>query len=158
MTAVNYERLVRVIVRRFGNTGIAEDDLFQEGMIALLKAKKTYDEHQGVKFETYAAAIIRNRLIDIVRGKRLRTETESGGTQADMLTGRTLQDEVELIEKNELLQEVLDECSEIERAVFNAYFQGFSYSEICKIFAINNKKIDNTVQKIKKRIQQKSEG
>jgi DNA-directed RNA polymerase specialized sigma24 family protein len=45
---------------------------------------------------------------------------------------------------------VLAKCNEIERAVFNAYLGGFSYGEIEKIFTINKKKIDNTIQKIKK--------
>ena len=47
-----------------------------------------------------------------------------------------------------ILHEVLDNCSEIEQAIFNAYFQGYSYQEICEIFGINKKKVDNTIQKI----------
>ena len=41
-----YERLVRsvirTVIRKFQVTAIAEDDLYQEGMLALLKAERTY--------------------------------------------------------------------------------------------------------------------
>jgi RNA polymerase sporulation-specific sigma factor len=149
------ERLVRMVVRKFVNSGVNEDDLFQEGCVALLKAQNTYTPDKGVKFETYASKIIRNRLIDVLRSKH--HNTVEAGTAADTATGRSLEDEVDIIERNDLIKRVLSKCTEIERAIFNAYFGGYSYDEIGKIFNINNKKIDNTIQKIKKIIKLEDE-
>jgi RNA polymerase sporulation-specific sigma factor len=140
-------RLVRMVVRRFVNFDIYdEDDLFQEGCIALLKAEKTYNEKRGIKFETYASTVIRNRITDILRKNGEKNE----GGEIDNETGKNLEHEVDFIEKREILNMVLQKCTDIERAVWNAYIGGYSYIEIEKIFAINKKKIDNTVQKIKK--------
>jgi RNA polymerase sporulation-specific sigma factor len=144
------ERFVRTVVRKFGRTGIAEEDLFQEGMLAMLKAEKTYNSAVGTKFETYASTIIRNRIIDIIRAKAAKPKDD--GVNAEFTVGKTLEDEIDLIEKNRLLKSVLAECTEIERAVFSAYFQGFSYEEIKTIFNVNSKKIDNTIQKVKRRV------
>jgi len=145
----NYDKLVRAVVRRFVNFDIYdEDDLFQEGCIALLKAEKTFDENKGIKFETYASTIIRNRIFDILR-VGLKEQHEIG---IDEVTGKTLESEITAIEKNKIIGRVLTKCNDIERAIFNAYLGGYSYDEIEKIFTTNKKKIDNTIQKIKRMV------
>ncbi len=151
------ERLVRMVVRKFASTSVQEEeDLVQEGMIAMLKAKKTFDTSVGVKFETYASLIIRNRLIDVLRRKK-RQPLEESEEVVNSMVGKTLEDEIDLTEKRKILNRILKECTEIEEAIFNAYFQGFSYEEIASIFSVNTKKINNTIQKIKKRIKSEDE-
>lgn len=152
---VDGERLVRMIVRKFDNVGVAEDDLFQEGMLALLKAERTFNDQLGFKFETYASRVIHNRLIDVLRTAQVHTEDEPLAGEA--VGGKPLTEEIDLMHKREILQAVLATCSEIERAIFNAYFQGYAYDEISGIFGVNAKKIDNTIQKIKKRVQSYNE-
>lgn len=149
------ERLVRIQVRRFYNTGVDEDDLFQEGMLALLRAEKTFDDQKGVKFETYASHVIYNRLIDILRKHQAHYEEEP--LPLDTAVGEPLGDEIERRRKLRLVRKVLAGCTDIERAIFNAYYQGYSYKEICGIFDVTTKKIDNTIQKIKKRVQSYNE-
>jgi RNA polymerase sporulation-specific sigma factor len=169
-----YDRLVRAVVRRFVNFDIYdEDDLFQEGCIALLKAEKTFVEGKGAKFETYASRLIARRIIDILRkngdrnGKSGRVQNDGENAygesetfwdgrnaldrvEIDDITGETVESEVEKIEKGGLVQTVLSKISECERAIYNAYANGYSYEEIEKIFSINKKKVDNTIQKIKR--------
>ena len=147
----DYERLVRIQVRRFNSASIAEDDLYQEGWLALLKAKQTFNDQLGVKFETYASHVIRNRLIDL-----LRKHHEEELPLPDPLGG-TGEDEIERQRKLRLLRKVWAECSDIERAIFKAYWHGHSYKEIGDIFDVTPKKIDNTIQKIKKRVQSYNE-
>ena len=45
------------------------DDIVNEGVIALIKAVETYDLQKGVKFETYAAILIKGQIIDFVRSQ-----------------------------------------------------------------------------------------
>ncbi len=144
---VDRERLVRMQVRRFANTCVAEEDLWQEGMLALLKADQTYDPNLGIKYETYASTVIRNRLIDVLRGYKAKDEEEP---LVDDPVGKPLDNEIEHQRKVHLLHKALGSCTAIERAIFNAYWQGYSYKEIGGIFTVNSKKIDNTIQKIKK--------
>lgn len=144
-----YERMVRTIarglMRSYDVVGLDEEDLVQEGMIALLKAQQTYNEKSNAKFETYASVVIRNRIIDVIRSYKviepIKATEPTVGEDCDS-SGNHVE---ELLK---ILHEVLQKCSDVEKAIFNAYFQGYSYDEICKIFSINKKKVDNTIQKI----------
>ncbi|MBO4381268.1 MAG: SigB/SigF/SigG family RNA polymerase sigma factor [Clostridia bacterium] len=51
-------RLVLSMVGRFSRTSENADDLFQVGMVGLLKALENFDTAQGVKFSTYAVPMI----------------------------------------------------------------------------------------------------
>ena len=145
---MNYEHerlvraIIRTVIRKFEVSGIAEEDLFQEGMLALLKAERTYKADVGAKFETYASVVIHNRIVDVIR---MHKEDPIDLTEDITPDNQQNNDKEELLK---ILHEVLDNCTEFEQAIFNAYFQGYSYQEICEIFGINKKKVDNTIQKI----------
>ncbi|MBR4800212.1 MAG: SigB/SigF/SigG family RNA polymerase sigma factor [Clostridia bacterium] len=51
-------RLVLSMVGRFSCTSESADDLFQVGMVGLLKSLENFDVSQGVKFSTYAVPMI----------------------------------------------------------------------------------------------------
>ena len=45
--------------------GIDEQDLMQEGRLALLRAAKTFDETRSIKFSTYAFGVMKNAMKDL---------------------------------------------------------------------------------------------
>lgn len=51
-------RLVLSVIKRFNNRGESIDDIFQVGVIGLIKAINNFDVNQGVKFSTYAVPMI----------------------------------------------------------------------------------------------------
>ncbi len=51
--------LVGKVARRYFDTGLAFEDLMQEGQIGLIKAADRYDPEQGTRFSTYAVWWIR---------------------------------------------------------------------------------------------------
>lgn len=51
-------RLVLSVIKRFNNRGENIDDIFQVGVIGLIKAINNFDITQGVKFSTYAVPMI----------------------------------------------------------------------------------------------------
>ncbi len=142
-----HERLVRSIVRKvmrkFWAMGLDENDLFQEGIIALWKAVTHYQGSKGAKFETYASTVIYNRIVDVIRTHK---EIITIGTEPMPVFKSG--EEGTTTELLKILDEVLDVCNDFEKAIFNAYFQGYSYQEICEIFDVSKKKVDNTIQKI----------
>lgn len=137
-------RLVRVLARKFACKQLDEEDLYQEGMLAYIKAESTFDPKRDVKFETYASRVITNRFIDLLRkqGENI-LELQEENTTGDF----NLDDQVNLIEIKKILHEKIND---LDRAIFNSYIEGFSYEEISKIFELPRKKIDNIVQKVKR--------
>ena len=51
-------RLVLSVLQRFSNRGEDADDLFQVGVIGLMKAIDNFDLSQNVRFSTYAVPMI----------------------------------------------------------------------------------------------------
>lgn len=56
--AENHLSLVGTMVRRFPSSASAHEELYQQGVIGLMKALKRYDPAKGTAFSTYAAAFI----------------------------------------------------------------------------------------------------
>ena len=54
-------RLVLSVIQRFRGRGESADDLFQVGVIGLIKAIDNFDLTQGVQFSTYAVPMIIRR-------------------------------------------------------------------------------------------------
>lgn len=135
------EKVVRHVVAKYGYNGLSEEDLVQEGMLALLKAEKTYQAEKGAKFETYASTVIRNHLIDTIRVHSYIDSQE--GTEPPVQPDPTE-------DIFEVLRKVLNQCNDLEQKIFMAKVQGYSYQEICEQCAVTKKKVDNTIQKIRK--------
>lgn len=74
--------LVHHIVRRFANRGCDREDLFQIGVIGLIKAIDNFDLKLGVKFSTYAVPMITGEIRRFLRDdgmvKVSRTVRENG--------------------------------------------------------------------------------
>ena len=50
--------LVKSVIRRYRNSGLDYDDLFQLGCVGFVKAINNFDENFGVRFSTYAVPMI----------------------------------------------------------------------------------------------------
>jgi len=146
------DRLIRILARKFATPSSPEDDLFQEGTLAYMRALQTFDPTRDTKLETYASRVITNRFIDISRRQadsvvELVEDEMSGASYP----ANSLDDEMNLQEIKKILA---THVADLDRAIFNSYIEGFSYEEMGKIFDLPRKKIDNTVQKVKKIIKQ----
>lgn len=51
-------RLVLSIVKRFDKSKVSADDMFQAGMIGLIKSVDNFDLSVGVRFSTYAVPMV----------------------------------------------------------------------------------------------------
>lgn len=60
-------RLVLSIIRRFPNAKVSMDDLFQAGVIGLIKATDNFDLKFGVMFSTYAVPMILGEIKRLIR-------------------------------------------------------------------------------------------
>jgi RNA polymerase sigma-32 factor len=66
----SYHRLVVDVARRFRGSGVAMEDLIQEGNLGLTIAAKRFDPTRGVSLSTYAYHWIRGLILgQVVRGR-----------------------------------------------------------------------------------------
>ncbi|MBC2850815.1 sigma-70 family RNA polymerase sigma factor [Cetobacterium sp. 8H] len=154
--------------RSFFLKGGDSDDLMQEGFIGLIKAIKSYDETRNACFSTFANLCIRRQMITAVKNynsdkyKNLNLAMQGDGysnheesvrynspslgfySPEDIFLGKELVN---------LLTDFLSEnLSELEKKVFKHLCQEYSYIEIAELLNEPPKKIDNTIQRIKKKI------
>lgn len=149
-----HKSLVNKAVRRFFLPSGDTDDLAQEGMVALFNAIMNYDEKAGASFTTFAYICVRKRIIGLIR------KSSSGKNRA--LNDSVPLDDVEIASGNPetvyieeeretlLMQEIESVLSEEEQRIFYAYLDGDSYREIAASLSVPTKKVDNTLQKIRK--------
>ena len=60
-------RLVLSIIRRFPQSKISSEDMFQAGMIGLIKSVENFDLNVGVRFSTYAVPMIIGEIKRVMR-------------------------------------------------------------------------------------------
>ncbi len=130
--------------------GADRDDVFQEGMIGLLKAVRSYDGKRGTSFRTYAGQCINNQIINAIRGAardKHRPLNDYEPLDEDVIGS---EDPV-----SEDIRDMLggaDMFSPMEKRVLSGYLQGKSYSGIAEETGGSVKAVDNAMQRIKKKI------
>lgn len=169
-----YKYLVRKKARTLYLIGGENDDLIQEGMIALYKAIRDYDPDRTSSFIQFAEVCIENQLYNTIKGaNRMKNtplnsyislysplNTSSGSpsreTLADTLLPRNLiNPEDILIDRENVtnIQSTIEEnLSPYERHVVELYIDGCTYQQIARALGKTPKSIDNALQRIKKKI------
>lgn len=163
-----YQGAVYKNVRSFFLKGGDSDDLMQEGFIGLLKAIKSYDESRNACFSTFANLCIRRQMITAVKNHN--SDKYKNLNLAMQGTGYSTQEESihysspsfgfyspediflgkELV--NHLTGFLEENLSVLEKKVFSYLCKEYTYIEIADFLNEPSKKIDNTIQRIKKKI------
>ena len=120
-----------------------------EGFLAMKRAADTFDGAKGYKFETYASRCIENRIRDLAR--RAKGLGELGAMlNPDDLPVPDPRDRIELENMRAELETALLTCTQLEQAIIGLHLQGYSYTDIVGKLNVDKKKIDNTIQKVRK--------
>ena len=96
-------RLVLSIIKRFPNTKVSVDDMFQSGCIGLIKATDNFDVKFGVAFSTYAVPMILGEIKRLIR------------TNNSMRVSRSIRDTAYKVLKTRNELERLDEEATAEK-------------------------------------------
>ncbi len=156
--ARQYSRLVTKAIRPYFLKGGDADDLYQEGMIGLLKAIRTYDVRRNDSFEAYALLCIRSRLIDAIRASALASQKEHAAISHFMTTSDidTINDPETQCLANESAKEIKDALSGLlsafETSVLDPYLEGYTVSEISALLGRSVKSADNAVTRIRRKL------
>lgn len=171
-----YKPLVRKKARTLYLIGGDNDDLIQEGMIALYKAIRAFDESRQSSFANYAALCIDHQLFNIIKGaNRLKNSplntyislyspmnSESGNsreTLADTLQPMELINPEDIVIDRENVTDIETaiekRLSKLEQDVVSLYIDGCDYQQIAAILNKSPKSVDNALQRIKHKLSNK---
>ena len=172
-----YKGLVRKQARALFLIGGDNDDLIQEGMIALYKAIIKYgtSERTG-SFASFAQTCVSNHLYNVIKGaNRLKNAPLNqsisldapiaGGSENDSRTvADTLPPDIQsdpaqiLIDRENVsrIGELIEErLSPFEREVVMLYIEGDSLSQIGNKLSKSPKSVDNALQRVKRKLSDK---
>lgn len=163
-----YSYLVKRTARSFYIIGADSDDLIQEGMLGLYGAINTFSKEKS-SFKTYAISCIRNSILDAIKSanslKNQPLNTSVSYNKQDEVNGAFLIDlftsgidsaETIAIANEQyanLVNVIYSTLTKKELAVLKLYLDGLTYQEIASALSLDYKSVDNTIQKIKKKLQ-----
>lgn len=167
-----YKNLVSSRAKSMYILGAGPEDLIQEGMIGLFKAVRDYDSSKEARFVTFAELCISRQMLTAIqaadRKKHMPLNTyvsiysddekkDAGSVFGEFAYATVLSPEQEFIDKEntEILEKTIYESlSAMEKKVLGLKITGMDYNEIAKILEKSPKSIDNTEQRIKKKVRE----
>ncbi len=163
-----YKNLVRRRANALYLIGGETEDLIQEGMIGLFKAIRDYRTDKDTSFYHFAELCVTRQMYTAVEASRRKKHTplntyvplDAGGEgQDDILLSigqpGTLDPETLFISQEnvrQLLKQVNERLSRMERQVLALYLEGMNYHQIADYMGKSPKSIDNALQRIRSKI------
>ena len=137
--------------------GLENDDLYQEGMLGFVSAVYSFDDSREVLFSTYASTLSTRRMLSAIRKSNSNIPLHSYISiedEKDLLSDTPSPEEsvisAERISEINAFVEV--NFSKTEKKVFKLSVLGLSYAEIAEILDCNEKSVDNSIQRIRRKI------
>ena len=160
-----YAPLVRLRAKAFLQPDLDEEDLFQEGMIALLKAVRNYREDTAGSFRTFAAVCVNNKMLSAVtahmrdKNAPMRSYLSLSGREIpeDLLAAVSPETDPEKLviaseesaARNRRIENLL---SPFERQVLRLYLSSYSYEEMSRQLGSSTKAVDNALQRVRRKL------
>ena len=168
-----YKELVNIKVSKYFIVGAERDDIFQEGLIGLFKAIKSYKKDMQNSFKNFANMCIERQLITAIKSSNRQKhiplnsylslnisayndiEGENEIDLIDVFDSNLVEDPLDTITKKEYyqsLENTIDKTlSDFEKKVLIKYISGKSYIQIANELDMPVKSIDNAIQRIRKK-------
>ncbi|XOQ48736.1 MAG: RNA polymerase sigma factor SigS [Eubacteriales bacterium] len=158
-----YMSLIRAKAAPFCSTILEADDLYQEGLMGLLNAARTYDASGKAGFRTYAGVCIQNRIIMAYRtsGRKnlpLHNSVSLNDDGAHVDISNCAMDPETLLMDSESFK-ATQQCirqllSKLEQQVLMLYLGGCSYGQIAEKLGVTSKAVDNALQRVRLKLKQ----
>lgn len=140
---------------------LTDEDMFQTGIIGLLKAINTFDASKGYQFSTYAFPIVRNELLMAFRkSKRSVMAAFSLDDNADIGNGESVpyaemiadgKDYEENVVNSMLAQQIFERLESREKHIFTMFFvESRTQSEISKALGISQSYVSRIISSMGK--------
>lgn len=152
------------------NKGIELSDLIQECTIGFEESIKNFNQNDDVTFYTFANVCMDRQLMSettkLNRDKHkllneaipLETldEDESTNNLIDFIKNETDNPELDLLyneDYQDLYQNISKKLTPLETKVLSLKLENYTYKEISKIINITEKSVDNTMQRIRNKVE-----
>ena len=160
------DMLAKMYIKNNKNLGLEYDDLYQEGMIGILKALDDYNSSDTL-FYTYASLCARREidktLLYYKRKKHMILNdaisiNQKVNIESDFSVEDTLASDYNLekeYESSERCNKILDfkyELDILDSSILELKANGFSVNEISKLLDITYKAVDYRIRKIRKKL------
>ncbi len=140
---------------------LTDEDMFQTGIIGLLKAINTFDTSKGYQFSTYAFPIVRNELlISFRKSKRSVVAAFSLDDNVDIGNGESVpyaemiadgKDYEENVVNSMLAQQIFERLESREKHIFTMFFvESRTQSEISKELGISQSYVSRIISSMGK--------
>ena len=157
-----YTSTIKWYVNKYKNTasslGIGEEDLYQEGLIALIYAIKRYDVFKNIKFSTFVNTIIGYRINKLIlSGKTLKHkilneslsldyEYYDNVSLEDYIGEYNLEDDIIYRETRCEIDDHLSKLvSDIDKRIIDYRIDGYSIDDISSMLKIDKKTVNNSL-------------
>lgn len=158
-----YAPLVRMRAHSFSQGMLDEEDLYQEGMIALLSAVRGFREEKWEAFKPFAAVCVNNKLRNAVaahmreKNAPMRSYLSLSDTQEEAeLPADPKEDPAQMViaseESDARRQKIETLLSPFERQVLQLYLNAFPYEEMARRLASTTKAVDNALQRTRRKL------
>lgn len=165
-----YKDIVNMKVSKYFIIGAEREDIYQEGLIGLYKAVKSYDSEKQNSFKTFANLCIERQLITAIKTSNRQKhiplnsylslnanvyDNEEDTALIEVFNSKQTEDPLDTITKKEYYKSVEDKIdknlSDFEKEVLNRYAKGESYIKIAEKLDTPVKSVDNAIQRIRKK-------
>ena len=155
-----YRRMIYKIIYsnnlNIGDFRLDEDDLFQEGCLALYDSIFSFKEDKGVEFSTYAYVVIRSRISSALRNRMRSSGREIYSLDNFSDLALCVKEDPLLYHRQQDLKRQLDSftksLNDEDRQILLLKEEECSYKEIARRLNINIKKVDNRLCDLRKRL------
>lgn len=156
-----FEPMIKSISSKYFSAWADFEDFVQIGFVGLIQAVFNYKKDASSKFSTFAylniSSEVKSFLTYLNRQKnKVLTEAismeniyDDYNEDSDYFFEDPQEDRASFL-LNYLIHDSITDMNDSEQDILKLWFKGFTYNEISDELNIKNKKVDNTIQKIKK--------
>lgn len=154
LLAESYRRVLDWHIRHLDAPDSMYDDLFQEGLLGLFRAVRSYDGKSS-SFSTFASFCIKNSIISAVRRyskQDIRTVPLPDNTGIEHSVPSVEQQILDEERASVLYDRVFSALSDYEKQVFELYLGDLSYDSIAFITGKSVRSTSNAIYRIRQKL------
>ena len=154
-----YIKLSKSLISKFPNKGLDIEDLLQQCRITMCYALERFDPRNDVLFYSYMLVCIKRAIMNYARPYLNKPDCynymdiEGYDNMDEFIDNFDVED---IVDRDSLYKELISfkhTLEPLESWIFELKCNGFSYKEISNLLELNIKKVDNSLLKIRKKME-----